>query len=100
MPALPFMKRTKSSGEDKYTRDDAPRTRPRPRTTEQEKRKDNSATPATNNNSRQRRRLSMTSTILALNPREWRTRLPAAFNVARFVVYGMSQIISVCENCV
>jgi hypothetical protein len=92
-----------STGEDKFTRDDAPRTRPRPSTTtntttKKESEKKPTATPnnthnttTTSTSERQRRRLSMTPTIDFLkHPSEWRSRLPAIFNIVRFVIYGQS----------
>lgn len=95
MAGRSFMKQaSQQQDDDKFTRNDAPRTRPRPTrsattpaTTMREK-ADPNATP-------KRHRMSVTSTMLALRrPREWRSRLPAAFNIARFVIYGQcSQVI-------
>lgn len=91
MTGRSFMKQASTAqDDDKFTRNDAPRTRPRPSrsattpatTTTMREKADPNATP-------RRHRMSVTSTLLALrHPREWRSRLPAAFNIARFVIYG------------
>jgi hypothetical protein len=89
MPSSFFMKRgAQAPADDKYTRDDTTRTRPRPSDKPRDANTSAAAADATTT-ARQRRRMSMASTLDVLkHPREWRSRLPAVFNILRFVIYG------------
>jgi hypothetical protein len=83
---LAAIKRTREQADnDPYTRDTTPRTRPRPPPKD--------TTMETDAN-RRRKRMSMSSTVFTTlaHPREWRSKLPAWFNIARFVVYGLALI--------